>query len=100
MEIYSIDSVRFGEEALLNPMDMDRAAKTEGFTNYLNSEMQLVDTKIKQADTSIREFATGENISIHNVMIDISRAQSSFQLMLQIRNKALESAQELLRMQV
>jgi flagellar hook-basal body complex protein FliE len=45
-------------------------------------------------------FASGEDVKIHDVMIAAEKAGISVQLATQIRNKLLESYQEIWRMQV
>jgi flagellar hook-basal body complex protein FliE len=43
---------------------------------------------------------SGQNVSLHQTMIAMEEASVSFQLMVEVRNKVLESYQELMRMQV
>jgi flagellar hook-basal body complex protein FliE len=42
----------------------------------------------------------GKNVSLHQTVIAMEEAQVSFQLMVEVRNKLLESYQELMRMQL
>lgn len=42
----------------------------------------------------------GENGSVHNAMIAMEEASVSFQLLVEMRNKVVESLQELMRMQI
>jgi flagellar hook-basal body complex protein FliE len=53
-----------------------------------------------EADASIEKFAAGEVKDVHQVMTAVSEARTSFNLMLEIRNKTLDAYQELMRMQV
>jgi flagellar hook-basal body complex protein FliE len=41
-----------------------------------------------------------ENQDIHNTMIAIEKADLSFQMMMQIRNKIINAYEEIMRMQV
>jgi len=43
---------------------------------------------------------SGKNVSLHQVMISMEEANISFQMMVEVRNKLLDSYQELMRMQV
>jgi flagellar hook-basal body complex protein FliE len=43
---------------------------------------------------------SGQNVSLHQAMISMQEANVSFQLMVEVRNKLLDSYQELMRMQV
>ena len=54
----------------------------------------------QQSDRAIQGLATGENRNLHETMIAVEKASLSFQFMSQVRNKALEAYQEVLRMQV
>lgn len=42
----------------------------------------------------------GDGTQLHNVMISMEEASTSFQLMVEMRNKVVESLQELMRMQI
>ena len=53
-----------------------------------------------QADQAVRQLATGQTDSIHDVMLAIARADLSFRLVLEIRNRLTEAYQEVMRMQV
>jgi flagellar hook-basal body complex protein FliE len=43
---------------------------------------------------------SGENVPLHQAMIAMEEASVSFQLMVEVRNKLMESYQELMRMQI
>ena len=70
------------------------------FEKLLNSEIKQIDASIAKADTEVRKLAVGEIDNIHQVMLSVSKAQTSFELAVQIRNKVVEGAQELLRMSI
>ena len=53
-----------------------------------------------QSDQAIQGLATGENKNLHEVMISMEKASISFQFLSQVRNKAVEAYQEVMRMQV
>ena len=53
-----------------------------------------------QSDQAIQKLATGENRNLHETMIAVEKASISFLFMSQVRNKALEAYQEVMRMQV
>ena len=52
------------------------------------------------ADKQLRELALGGTQNLHEVMIAVEEAKLSLQLMVQIRNRALEAYQDVLRMQI
>ena len=59
-----------------------------------------VDGAQKTADQQITAFVAGEQENVHEVMIAMNEARLSFQLMTEVRNRMLETYQELMRMQV
>lgn len=48
----------------------------------------------------IESFIKGEPVDLHDVMITVQKAKTSFQLLLEIRNKALDLYREVNRIQV
>ncbi|HEU0264271.1 MAG TPA: flagellar hook-basal body complex protein FliE [Geobacterales bacterium] len=73
------------------------ADEAGGFFKELVNQVNTLQT---QADTSIEQFATGEARGLHEVMIAVEKAGISFQFLNQVRNKAVEAYQEVMRMQV
>ncbi len=70
------------------------------FGSFLSSEISKVDNDLLAADKSIRALAAGENVQIHDVMIQIEKARMSLTLVAEVRNRALEAYQELMRIQL
>lgn len=70
------------------------------FSERLLAELNAVNTKLVAAETGLQDLAAGKQGNIHHVMLALEDARLSFQLLTQVRNKVLESYQELLRMQV
>ena len=54
----------------------------------------------KVADEQVEAFIAGEQENVHEVMISMNEAKMHFQLMTEVRNRMLETYQELMRMQV
>ena len=53
-----------------------------------------------QADGKIRNMVTGDSRELHEVMMAVEKANISFQFLTQVRNKAVEAYQEIMKMQV
>lgn len=53
-----------------------------------------------EADQAVQQLANGEAPSMHNVVLSAAKADLSFRLVLEMRNKLIESYQEIMRMQV
>jgi flagellar hook-basal body complex protein FliE len=74
-------------------------ATPDGFATVLESLQQL-NTQMQANDQSIQQLALGGTDNLHQVMMTLERTRLAFELALQVRNKALEAYQELMRMQV
>lgn len=73
---------------------------SETFGDMVKDAINSVDQAQKTADQTVEDVVSGKSENIHDAMISLQKAQLSFQLMLEIRNKALETYQELSRMQI
>lgn len=71
-----------------------------GFGKTLKDAITRVDGAQKEADNQISSFIAGEQENVHEVMLAMNQANLSFQLMTEVRNRTLETYQELMRMQV
>lgn len=72
----------------------------KSFESKLKAALSDTNTTMVQSDEAIRQFASGENTDLHGTMIAVEKAGLAFRLTLQVRNKALEAYQEMMRMQV
>jgi len=87
-------------EAVKQTQKAKNRKPTSSFSNTLLESIQKVNDLQKQADKSIEDLATGENRDVAQTMIAVEKANISFQLMTQIRNRIVETYQEVMRMQV
>lgn len=76
--------------------------ETEGpdFREVLSEVIQDVDSAQKLSDGQIEKVLSGEIQDVHSVMIAMQKADLSFQMMLQVRNKLIDAYQEVMRMQI
>ena len=70
------------------------------FTNFLNKAVTEVEGKMRAAEVEKQKVLTGETNNLHQATIASSEASLAFSLMVEVRNKLVESYQEMLRMQV
>jgi len=70
------------------------------FSNVLGNFVQDVSDKQTAANEAVTGLLGGKNVSLHQTMISMEEASVSFQLMVEVRNRLLDSYQELMRMQV
>ncbi len=71
-----------------------------GFGEALQNAIREVDGLQAQRDLKVEQMVRGERIEVHEIMTAAEEAQLAFDLMLEVRNKLLESYQEVMRMQV
>ncbi len=71
-----------------------------GFEDMLKESLEKVNALQGEADKNIEGLAAGKGGDLHNTMIAIEKADLSFNLMVQVRNKLLAAYEEIMRMQV
>jgi len=86
------------------PVPSPEAVRREGvqgknFSDTLKTFYEQVDGQMREADQRSAEFAVGKNYDLHEVIIATEKADLSFRLLNQIRNKVLDAYQEIMRMQ-
>ncbi len=91
--------------------DMQSQAKTmqsnvgqqqpgSSFMDHLTGGIKQVDAMQKDADQMAVNLASGKEQNLHETMLAATQAELGFNLMVQIRNRVLESYQEIMRMPV
>jgi len=70
------------------------------FLETLKDSLSQVNSLQKEADHSVADLVAGKDQEIHQTMIAVEKADISFQLMMQVRNKILSAYEEISRMQV
>jgi len=70
------------------------------FSAHLQSALGDVNDLQQKADQAIQQLVGEGKGDLQDTMIALERADVSFRLMMQIRNKVLEAYQEIMRMQV
>lgn len=70
------------------------------FDNVLKQAVQEVNQKMNVASSDQAKLLTGETNNVHQAVISMQEASVAFSLMVEVRNKLVESYQELMRMQV
>jgi flagellar hook-basal body complex protein FliE len=87
------------------PADVETAAtrpagaKDSKFLETLHHALDEVDRLQNQAQGQVSSLLEGNGMDVHSAMIAVEKADLSFQLMLQVRNKIVQAYQEISRMQ-
>jgi len=97
-------SISLPEMQTLNPgigtQPLENAQPSYSFQNVLGDFVNEVSQKQAAAGDAVNGLLSGKNVSLHQAMISMEEASVSFQMMVEVRNKLLDSYQELMRMQV
>jgi flagellar hook-basal body complex protein FliE len=72
----------------------------KGFGNILEGAMGQVSQLDHEADQAVEALAAGRSEDVHNTMIALQKADVSFQLLMQIRNKVVSAYETVMRMQI
>lgn len=101
----SVEALQFipagvGLEQLTVPMGSQQATARSPFVGWLEQEMTALNAQIMSSEADLRSLAAGETTNLHQVMMELEKSKTSFQLAVQVRNKLLEAYQEVMRMQV
>ncbi len=77
-----------------------QGAAAPGFSDALGRGLQQVSDLEHDADALIEDVATGGPTKIHEVMAATNQASLATDLLVQVRDRALESYHEVMRMQL
>ena len=83
----------------LNQSPKEQNADEPSFTETLKESIADVNRLQKEADQAIESLVVGKTKDIAQTMVAVEKANISFQLMTQVRNRILEAYQEIMRMQ-
>lgn len=84
----------------LGPIGRTDRASPASFTDMLGQLVREVDGKSKVAETEAQRLMLGESDNVHQSMIAMQESGLAFTLLVEVRNKLVESYQELMRMPV
>jgi flagellar hook-basal body complex protein FliE len=80
--------------------DTNHLEDTHTFKNIMMGYLDDVNTLQHDADAQIQRLIAGETEDLHQVMLAMDEAETSFEMMMEIRNKLVQAYQELIKMQV
>lgn|SRR6056297_1000839 len=97
-----LKGIQLPNNAELKPRHFEVEAPENGdsFADMITKAVNGVDETMKGAEQNMQDYVAGKTDNVHDVMISMQRAQLSFQLMVEVRNKAIDAYQELSRMQI
>jgi len=97
-----------GVDAIAPRIESGEATRASGgketnapdFGSVLRHSLTEVNKLQGQADAAVEALVTGKGISLHDTMIALEKADLSFRLMMQVRNKIVQAYREIVNMQV
>lgn len=87
-------------ELAKGPEGLSQPTGPKAFDNVVGSLIKEVDQKEKVAAAETNKMLLGETDNIHQSMIAMQEAGMAFNLMVEVRNKLVQSFQELIKMPV
>ncbi len=70
------------------------------FSHSVAQRLSEVNQLQLDADAAVEQLATGQTDNVNDVVLSMAKADLSFRLVLEIRNRLIESYQEIMRMQI
>ena len=96
--------MRINDLAPISPVapigESSRSAGATGFQDLLKDAIARVERSRAGASEAVEQFVSGENQDLHSTVLATQRASLDFELLLQLRNKVVQSYQEVMRMQL
>ncbi len=78
----------------------DGGSSTESFVDMLKKGLDQVNETQSQADHAIKEAIAGRNKNVHETMLLIEKADMTYKLAMQVRNKIIDAYREVMKMQI
>lgn len=97
MNITNIQSL---SNTLLTEKKTASASDGSSFQSMLNQYIKEADGAVNNFEAKSLALAKGEDINLHDVTIAAQKASIAVSLTTQVRDKAVEAYQEIMRMQV
>jgi flagellar hook-basal body complex protein FliE len=76
------------------------SSPTTDFSAAVGQGVQQLESRLQSADAATQALATGKDVPVHEVMIAMEQARIELTFAVEVRNRLLESYQELARMQL
>lgn len=76
------------------------AIQGPGFRQVLTDQIDTVNQLQQAATKAIEDLATGERDDVESVLIATQKADTAFQLLLQVRNKMIDAYDEVRQMRI
>ena len=89
-----------GEEGKRTRIDKTLNSTQASFGETLNKAITDISSLQKEAGDAVKKMVAGQPVDLHEVMIAAEKARTSFDLLMEIRNKTIDTYREIMRMSV
>ncbi len=103
MPFNPIDGLNLGSLQNQPDKQVGSASQTvdgKDFKQFLLENLDRVNQMQVEADDAVEGVATGQETDLNKVMVAVEKASVAFDTLMAVRNKLVESYQEVLRIQV
>ena len=87
-----------GDVAMPSALPVAAPADSNSFSSLLGKMVSEVNAQQQVSAQSVNALQSGASVPLHQAVISMEEASVSFQLMVEVRNRLLESYQEVMRM--
>ena len=77
-----------------------KGSSSASFADTVSEFLNQVDSEYQATDTAVADLVSGKTDNVHQVVLNAARADLSFRMLLEIRNRLTDSFQEIMRMQL
>jgi flagellar hook-basal body complex protein FliE len=99
LPVNTLRPVELANPAGIRPVP-DGAAAPGEFRTLLEGAVRSVEDARGNATASVERLLSGQAEELHQTVLATQRAEISFELFLQVRNKVVQAYQEVMRMQM
>ena len=85
-----------GQQSPITPANQT----SQSFADFVSTSISQVNSALEQSDVAVEKLHNGEAQNLHDVMIAVEQADISLRMLVQVRNKALQAYDEIMRMQI
>lgn len=99
LNIQSIGTSSLLNNIGLNEINLENNTETS-FSNILVDAINQVNDAEVSSNSKIEALIKGEDVSMHEVMLEMQESQLSLQLLIEVRNNIVEAYQEINKLQL
>lgn len=98
--INALQQMQTLKDRATTPLRPSGAQSEVSFQEMMKQYLNEANNMQVQADQDIRKMIAGEEIDAHKVMMAVEKANLSFELVMEIRNKMLDAYREIIKQPV